>query len=469
VSLEAPAAQTRPIPPRRASSMALASAVATAAFVIGAATASVGDDLPSSAFIRLIPAGVLWGLVATVGLVAAMKMGRVEFSRTDVAALAAGMVASAVLAVRVLPDTPQTVDVLLCIRFAAAWLPAGLAAGFVVSKHRARPSSVVNTVVMWLVGGAFAIPAAETLGVIRPIESLRRGLEPEFGRGDYVIVALVIAALGIATFLSVATRLPGLATASAVLLLTAFAGSAVGFTIPGLIANIRAIVDIPNFWPPDFTWAIGDGNWWWIPSWEFGAPTRSNPAVETIRIAIVATVIGCGIALPLSFLASTLTSPNRPTYLTAKAFMNVTRTIPDLFWASLFVVAIGLGPFAGAIALTIFAMAIMSKLLSETIDTADPGPLEAAKASGSRHFPAIRTSVLPQVLPSYVSYGLYIFELNIRASAVLGLVGAGGIGRVIETQRGFFRFDRVLAIIIVIFIVVFVLERISMTLRRRLV
>jgi phosphonate transport system permease protein len=469
VTTEATARAVRPSPPRRTSSMALALAVATVAFLLGAATASIGEDLPSSAFVRLLPPGVLWGVLAAVGILAAMRMGRVEFTRIDAAVLTAGLIASAVLAVRVLPDTPQTIDVVLSLRFGAAWLPAGLAAGYVVSKHRARPTSAINTVVMWVVGGVFAIPAAETLGVIRPIESLRRGLEPEFGRGDYVMVALVVAALGIAAFLSVATRLPRLATASVVLLLTAFAGSAVGFTIPGLIRNIANIANIPNFWPPDFVWAIGDGSWWWIPSWEFGAPLRANPALETIRIAIVATVIGCGLALPLAFMASTLTAPNRPTYLAAKGFMNVTRTIPDLFWAILFVTAVGLGPFAGAIALTIFAMAIMSKLLSETIDAADPRPLEAAQATGARHFPAIRTSVLPQVLPSYVSYGLYIFELNIRASAVLGLVGAGGIGRVIETQRSFYRFDRVLAIVIVIFIVVFVLERISMALRRRLV
>jgi phosphonate transport system permease protein len=459
----------RPVPPRRTSSMALALSVATAMFLLGAATASVGDDLPSSAFIRLVPPGVLWGLLAAAGILAAMRMGRVEFNRVDAAVLTGGLVASTILAVTVMPDTPQTVDILLSLRFGAAWLPAGLAAGYAVSKHRARPTSAINAVLMWVVGGVFAIPAAETLGVIRPIESLRRGLEPEFGRGDYVIVALVVAALGIATFLSVATRLPGLATVSTVLLFTAFAGSAVGFTVPGLIQNIRNIVNIPNFWPPDFGWAIGDGTWWWIPSWEFGAPLRANPAVETLRIAISATVIGCGLALPLAFMASTLTAPNRPTYLSAKGFMNVTRTIPDLFWAILFVTAVGLGAFAGAIALTIFAMAIMSKLLSETIDAANPGPLEAAKAAGSRHFPAIRASVLPQVLPSYVSYGLYIFELNIRASFVLGIVGAGGIGRVIEAQRSFFRFDRVLAIIIVIFIVVFVLERISMTLRKRLI
>jgi phosphonate transport system permease protein len=291
-----------------------------------------------------------------------------------------------------------------------------------------------------------------------------------FGLGDYMGVGLILAGAGIAGFLAVITRLPNLASVSAMVVFTLFAGVSVGFTIPGLIANLADIVNVPNFWPPDFGWAIGEGGtWWWLPSWEFGAPNRANPMVETIRIAVLSTVLGCLVALPLAFWASSLTAANKITYSLAKGFMNLTRTIPDLFWAVIFVASLGGGPFAGAVALLIFSLAIMSKLLSETVDAAEPGPLEAAKATGARHMPAVRSSVLPQVLPNYVAYALYVFELNIRASTVIGLVGAGGIGRVVEAQRVFFRFDRVLAIVILIAIVVFILEGISVTLRRRLV
>jgi phosphonate transport system permease protein len=111
----------------------------------------------------------------------------------------------------------------------------------------------------------------------------------------------------------------------------------------------------------------------------------------------------------------------------------------------------------------------MVKLFSETIDAADPRPLEAARAAGGRHTPAVRTSVLPEVFPAYVAYALYVFELNIRASIVLGLVGAGGIGRVVETQRSSFNFDRLLGILVIIFVIVFVIEQISVVLRKRLV
>lgn len=456
MTLDPAPATVRPTPPRRAWSMAGALVVAVVATVVGAATAGL-------AF------GAIWGVLTAAGILAALRMGRAKPTPFEGGLIAVGVTASAILATRVVPDALPTVDVLICLQFAAAWAPAGLACAIVVFRRNRTPSSAFNAALMWLVGGGIAVPAAEALGVLRPIDSLRRGVEPVFGAGDYMVFALFVGVLGIASFLSIVTRLPALAATSAVMLFTLFAGSIVGFTLPGLIDNFARIREIPNFWPPDFGWAIGDGTWWWLPSWEFGAPLRANPMVETFRIAITATVIGCTLALPVAFMASTLTAPNKMTYLIDKGFLNVVRTVPDLFWAMIFVVSLGFGPFAGTVALIIFSMSIMGKLLSETIDAADPGPLEAAKAAGGGHFVAVRTSVLPQVMPNYVALGLYIFELNIRASAVLGIVGAGGIGRVLEAQRGFFRFDRVLAIIIAIWVIVFILEQISVTIRRRLV
>ena len=106
----------------------------------------------------------------------------------------------------------------------------------------------------------------------------------------------------------------------------------------------------------------------------------------------------------------------------------------------LFTVAVGLGPFAGVLALVMFSMAIMGKLLSETIDSIDLGPLEAAKASGAKHNQAVFTFCTSTNSSKLYSLFLYIFELCIRASVILGLVGAGGVGRIIETQRIFLRF-----------------------------
>ena len=211
-----------------------------------------------------------------------------------------------------------------------------------------------------------------------------------------------------------------------------------------------------KFWPIPWDWVLERQN-------------VLDPLIETFQIAIVSTVIGCALSLPVAFAMSQLTTPNRPTYWFSRTVMSIIRAIPNLFWAKLLVVAVGIGAFAGTIALSVFSLAVMTKLFSETVDTADPRPLEAAKAAGGRHVASVRVGVLPTVLASYVAYSLYVFELNIRASLVLGLVGAGGIGRVLETQRQVFNFDRILGILVIVFVVVVLIEQISVALRRRLV
>lgn len=211
-----------------------------------------------------------------------------------------------------------------------------------------------------------------------------------------------------------------------------------------------------RFWPVP---------WDWVLDWD----NVLSPLIETFQIAIISTVVGCTLALPIGFAMSKLTTPNTPTFWFSRTIMSIVRAIPDLLWGKLLVTAIGIGAFAGAWALTIFSLAVMVKLFSETVDAADPGPLEAARAAGGRHTAAVRSSVLPEVFPAYVAYSLYVFELNIRASLVLGLVGAGGIGRVVETQRSTFNFDRLLGILIIMFVIVIVIEQFSVAVRKRLV
>lgn len=239
-----------------------------------------------------------------------------------------------------------------------------------------------------------------------------------------------------------------------------------------------------RFWPVPWDWVFGEnvkqfdalGNPLLDPEtgnqltiWEFNTRHVIDPLIETFQIAIIATVIGCSLALPVGFAMSKLTTPNAPTFWITRIVMNVVRAIPDLLWGKLLVTAIGIGAFAGTWALTIFSLAVMVKLFSETVDAADPLPLEAARAAGGRHTPAVRTAVLPEVFPAYVAYALYVFELNIRASLVLGLVGAGGIGRVVETQRSTFNFDRLMGILIIMFGIVIIIEQISVAIRKRLV
>lgn len=204
------------------------------------------------------------------------------------------------------------------------------------------------------------------------------------------------------------------------------------------------------------------------PAWNFW-PRLVGPLLETLQIAVIGTIFGSVIALPLAILAARTVSPAKPLYWLNRNIMNVLRTMPDLFWAMLFASAVGFGPFAGSLALTVFTVAVVSKLTSESIESIDMNLTEAVRAAGGNWRETVRWSVLPQVLPQYVSYVLYAFELNVRASTVLGLVGAGGIGMVLNTQRTTFQYDRVTMIVLFVFAVVLVIEQLSAAARGRLV
>jgi phosphonate transport system permease protein len=149
--------------------------------------------------------------------------------------------------------------------------------------------------------------------------------------------------------------------------------------------------------------------------------------------------------------------------------MSVVRAIPDFLYALIFVAAVGIGPLPGILALIMFDIGVVAKLLSETVDGVDPGPIEAVDAGGSSRTQMVRWAVLPQVLPNYVAFSLYAFELNVRASTVLGFVGAGGIGFLLRTQYQFLQWSNVSVIIISLFVIVVAIELISIRLRRRLV
>jgi phosphonate transport system permease protein len=204
------------------------------------------------------------------------------------------------------------------------------------------------------------------------------------------------------------------------------------------------------------------------PNWAF-LPRTIGPMLETFQMAVVAALIGCFVALPISFVASRVTSPNRIVLTLDRGILSVVRAIPDILYALVFVAAVGIGPLPGILALIFFNIGVVAKLLSETVDGVDPGPIEAARASGGNRTQMVRWAVLPQVLPNYVAYSLYTFELNIRASTVIGIVGAGGIGQLLIGQYRFFNWSNVSVIIVELFVVVFVIELISISLRRRLV
>jgi phosphonate transport system permease protein len=197
---------------------------------------------------------------------------------------------------------------------------------------------------------------------------------------------------------------------------------------------------------------------------------RSRRAfLETLQLAVLGTTGGVMVALPLALWSTEIGNPYPVPRIILRSINNVIRAIPELLWAGLFVLGVGIGALPGLLALFFFSLAVMVKLTTDTLDGIDLGPVEAANAAGASHSQMLRTSVVPQILPAFSSFSLYAFELNLRASAVLGLVGAGGIGNRLDFFRNRGQWDKLWGLVFMFFIVVFIVERISVSIRRRLV
>nr|WP_155670051.1 phosphonate ABC transporter, permease protein PhnE [Ornithinibacillus caprae] len=198
-------------------------------------------------------------------------------------------------------------------------------------------------------------------------------------------------------------------------------------------------------------------------------PAIWNAMMQTIQMAIIATTVAAILTVPLAVLSAQNITTFKPLYVLTRTFLNLLRTIPDLVLAVIFVGLFGVGVFPGILALTIFSLGILAKLISETIESVDMNPLEAMRASGGNVFQVIWYALVPQVLPQFTSLVLYVFEINIRASVVLGLVGAGGIGLVLNQQLKFYNYPNAMTVILVIFAVVLIIEYISNKIREALI
>jgi phosphonate transport system permease protein len=194
-----------------------------------------------------------------------------------------------------------------------------------------------------------------------------------------------------------------------------------------------------------------------------------NSLVETWNIAFLSTTLSVIFALPLSFLAASNINQSKGLYNGIRFVLNILRTIPELILAVILVAFIGLGALAGIGALFIFSLGILAKLMSETIEAIDPNPLEAIRATGGNVIQVIWYGVMPQILPHYSSYSLYVLEINVRASVILGFVGAGGVGLILKQQLAMFNFENVSMIILMTFFAVTIIDFFSNRLRERLV
>ena len=191
-------------------------------------------------------------------------------------------------------------------------------------------------------------------------------------------------------------------------------------------------------------------------------------AMETIQIAVVGTAVAAVLALPMGFAAARNAAPPWLFYW-ARSVLNAFRAVDTLVYALFFVAAVGLGPFPGVLAVMVYTATVLAKLYSEAIEAIDPGPVEAVRATGATTLQVLRWGVLPQLVPQFLSFTLYRFETNIRAAAVLGFVGAGGIGFYIQTYLRLLNYPAAATVLLVLIGLVMIVDFASSRLRARLV
>ncbi len=237
---------------------------------------------------------------------------------------------------------------------------------------------------------------------------------------------------------------------------------AVVWSISGLDISMDRLRSAPGdawkifryMFPPDFSGEIERG--------------VIGKVFESVYIAWIGTLIAATISFPLSFLAATNVAPLW-IRVPVRQLFNAIRAVPELIVAVVLLAVTGLGPWAGALAIGLHSVGTLGKLSTETIESADEGPMEAVTACGGRWISGMRWGVLPQVLPVVVSYWLFRFEINIRASAVLGMIGAGGVGSELVQQLNFRNFDAVGAVLIFTVVVVLIIDTVSAGVRRRII
>ncbi|MBL3699765.1 phosphonate ABC transporter, permease protein PhnE [Leucobacter luti] len=191
-------------------------------------------------------------------------------------------------------------------------------------------------------------------------------------------------------------------------------------------------------------------------------------ALTTLWVGLLGTTISVPFALLLAVFAARTTAPNRFVYQAARGILSFFRAVPDIVFALIFVTAVGLGPFAGVLALICHNTGVMGKLWAEAMEDVDPGPEQALRTTGASRWQVVANATIPGVLPQLTGLLLYRFDVNVRSSLVLGLVGAGGIGLLINKSIKTFQFDEMLTYLIIILIVIVLVDLASSWIRKRL-
>jgi phosphonate transport system permease protein len=207
----------------------------------------------------------------------------------------------------------------------------------------------------------------------------------------------------------------------------------------------------------------------WPIAWGFYPEGVHEPLIETLNIAALSTVLGLAMGIPVGFLAARNAVPVPALNYVARLILVATRSVSTLLWALFFVAVFGPGALAGTCAIAFHSIGFIGKLFSEAVEDAAKGSIEALTATGASQASLIQYGYWPQVKPTFWAIALFRWDINVRESAVLGLVGAGGIGMALDTAINLFQWDRVATILVTIFVVVMVAEVVVTQIRKRII
>jgi phosphonate transport system permease protein len=231
--------------------------------------------------------------------------------------------------------------------------------------------------------------------------------------------------------------------------------------------SLRSIEVIPEF-IADAPAQMGDmmGRMWPV-DWAFYREGVHAALVETIHIATLGTLISIVLAIPFGLLVAANLTRNRALNLFARVVLVASRSVNSLVWALLFVAVFGPGAVAGTLAIAFRSIGFVGKMVGETIEQMPPGPIEALQAAGASRAAQIRYGYWPQLKPAFLSIALLRWDINVRESAVLGIVGAGGVGMALDTALNLFQWPRVATVLVSIFAIVIVTEIVVTQIRKR--
>jgi phosphonate transport system permease protein len=256
------------------------------------------------------------------------------------------------------------------------------------------------------------------------------------------------------------------------LYLLLFAAALIGSTQVSDFNLAKLMRGLPKAWNyiygtfPSLRWETLGAD---IAAWYWGIRYWLRLLVETILMGFVGTVLGGIGAFGLCFFASRNLAPNTPVYFIARRLLEFLRTVPELVFALIFVYAFGLGPFAGVLAIAVHTAGSLGKLFAEVNENADERPIDGVRAAGGSWPMIMRLAVVPQALPNYASYLLLRFEINVRGAAVLGVVGAGGIGEDLYVAIRQFEYTDISAIMLLLIAMTAIIDISCESIRHRLI